>query len=265
MFRRGRSRRKPNRLPLTTAQRFASLFTANDSWFDADNVAVDGSSRVTGWVDYMDPTHQLAQANTGLMSPTPTVDAALAGAKSTSFAGGKWYESNRAASAWKHLHDGTGSEWMMVYVPSASNNTFLATCNAAGATVGYYVSATTGSSSNLASSILNGSGSSTFVFGSCPVVNGTGTYLGVSVRTAQHLVTHRGTAAGSNTPAALSSADPLSTLRVGAGTTGPGSAAGLNPADYRLHAVYVWKRVLTASERATVQSFVLSKTGIAAP
>lgn len=117
---RGSNSKAPSSGP-TPAQLFRALFTGNSSWFDADSYVDGGGGLCSGLVDHIDPTHLLANALGPSQCVLPTADALYAGKNSLRFTGAQYYVSNRPASAWRSLHDGTGSTHVFVWATTLNS------------------------------------------------------------------------------------------------------------------------------------------------
>lgn len=112
------------------------------AWFEARKTT-SASGKCTALVDLLDSTHLLSQGTSSAQCDEAADDDTLAGSKSLTFTGSQYYVSNRPASAWKHLHDGTGFDAVFVFVPTTLNTgtyTFISTCqqSAFATQVGYW-------------------------------------------------------------------------------------------------------------------------------
>lgn len=97
--------------------------------FTADFYVVDGvSGKVRSWVDQSDPTHVLDQSNTARQVALPASHADYGGQLCATFNDTGLYVSNRAVSAWKFGHDGTGVSSYVTCTPTeapATANRFI--------------------------------------------------------------------------------------------------------------------------------------------
>jgi hypothetical protein len=94
------------------------------SLFDATSYTVDGvSGKVASMVDRMDGSHSLVQATSGKQVVVPVADSVLSNRATFAFAGAQAYVSNRAASAWNYLHDGTGHWTAVVWALTSTAST----------------------------------------------------------------------------------------------------------------------------------------------
>lgn len=242
----------------TLRQQFAALFRANDSWFDADLVAVDGSTgKLQSWIDYNDNTHLLTQGAVGNQCVLPSADASLGGAKSAAFvqASANYYDGNRAISAYDYLSDGSGATTYLVLVPGA----FVAAD---------YTMATTGnttqgfdcyrSGSGIYQSRLQG-GTNSQAVSITGVVASTATYLELVMKTGSAAGEMRGRLKNGtpSTHAMTSATGAQVVLRVGARPVTAALACNM-----RMRALYSFHRELSATEIALVQAFIQADTGI---
>jgi hypothetical protein len=102
-------------------QAFRSLFHytsagVSDFWFDCDRVVI-GSGNVTDFQDYIDPTHYASQATSGNQCSAPSALSTLKNNLVVTSTGTKFYQSNRASSAFTWMHNGTGCTLMSVFDP----------------------------------------------------------------------------------------------------------------------------------------------------
>lgn len=87
--------------------------------FTAGLYAPDGvTGKTGGFIDWNDATHQLVQATSANQCAFPAGEAAFGGVPTAAFLGSQRYTSNRAASAWRYLHDGTGCTVYNVLFPT---------------------------------------------------------------------------------------------------------------------------------------------------
>jgi hypothetical protein len=256
---------------------FASVRTIFDvtsggqrgSVFTSDYYALDGGTgKVSDFVDYIDNTHTLHQGTSAQQAAVPATDANLRGAKSTTFAN-QWYDSTRAASLWKYLHDGTGMTIINVFVPNTASNGFYSVCgtvsglnidtgvglyhrwlHGATRTVYLYVSrasATRTVSAQVASLATLGQNVGSVT--DCSYQEATSPEYNVRIANVSVV--------SGSSAAAPSAANPDATLRLGA------DVLGGQPAAMRWRATLLAPKTLSAAERAAVYAWILADTGIA--
>lgn len=93
------------------AQVQAIYAIGSGSVFEADYYSADGGTgKVASFIDRNDAAHALAQAAGSEQVAIPTTEALVNGALVGSFLGGQSYVSNRAASTFAYLHDGSGAD-----------------------------------------------------------------------------------------------------------------------------------------------------------
>lgn len=227
-----------------------------DSWFDASNTLLSGG-RVTSFVDVVDPTHELAQASSGNQVFTPTADASMAGALSATFvaANSNFYASNRAASAWRYLHNGTGQTTILVLVPSNLTGVqyFAGTNNDATNSAGFDIIRNT--NQYLSRAFRAAGGNVYSVTTGLVFTANVATFVGASLTSANYAVRVKSTTPSSGAPSTVDNTDGLP-MHLGARR-----GAGLF-ADMRFRALYSWRRVLTAPELAIVYAHIQADTGI---
>lgn len=91
-----------------------------------------------GAVDDLDPTHLVRQTDPTRQPAIPDAEALVLGRPVLRLRGQGWLDSTRAASAWKHLHDGSGGAWRHYFIPRGATlnggiNCLHATINYLGA------------------------------------------------------------------------------------------------------------------------------------
>lgn len=94
------------------------------SIFSADRYTLDGvSGKVSGLVDWLDGTHVAVQATAANQAAAPAANSALNRRLALTLDGNQRYDSNRAASTWNYLHDGTGCTFgsVCVALPDGTN------------------------------------------------------------------------------------------------------------------------------------------------
>jgi hypothetical protein len=197
------------------------------SLFTGDLYTPDGvTSKVGSIVDHYDPTHALVQAVPAAQVAVPAADAALNGAMTLSFLGVQHYGSNRAASAWRHMHSGA-CFWAAVWVTGASTRVLWATANIAALANGSFLSisaiANTYRAYNATALTLN--------FSSVAVTNpqgvaasGAGSLLDNG--TPEAYLRNNGTQISSTSTATFGIADPAAPVRVGSHLDGTLPFAG---------------------------------------
>ena len=109
---------------------FAGLLqlAAGKPVFTADYYIIDPTSgKVLAFVDWNDPTHLLIQTTTALQVRPPAPSDRFNGRLAiTNSLAAVQYTSNRAASAFRYLHDGTGCTVLHVFARSGSTSGFQA-------------------------------------------------------------------------------------------------------------------------------------------
>lgn len=245
---------------------------AGGAFFTAENYTVDGvSGKVASFVDWLDPTHTLAQSTSGDQVVVPTANSVLGNQLTAAFTGTQYYASSRAASAWKYLHDGTGFDMIAVFDP---RGTLLANTPYIVASTHTYSTNVNGNSllwrtanptPGIGMRCKNGTGAVIDAQSNTLAVSFTaiGTYLEWSyleggspeytLREKSNLET------SGNSAAAPDSGNPQGTLTLASDSSAEGSNAIMNWA-----ALLVAPRVFTATERSVIQSWILQRYGVAA-
>jgi hypothetical protein len=231
-----------------------------DSRFNTRLYTASGGN-VVSWTDHADATHVITQPTAGLRVPIPTPDSALLGGGSSAFSA-HWYESNRAASAWKWLHDGSDCEVYVVFVPTtvaAGQRQICGTCrgDTLAGDIGFEFqnNAATALCANIneAATPLILAVAAVAVAGT-PFVYG---FRGGTAQTPDGTFTNRSaTVTSANYGSAVSAANPTGTLRLGAAVDGSKLGA------MRWAELLIFKRVLQSSERSTVMSYFQFEYGI---
>jgi hypothetical protein len=103
--------------------------------FTADYYILDPvSGKVLAFVDWNDPTHLLIQTNSAFQVRPPQPHADFKGRLAVTFNAAEYYVSNRAASAWYYLHD--GSDVHFTILGSPTNSTGSTWCGTRSAVLG---------------------------------------------------------------------------------------------------------------------------------
>lgn len=240
-----RGARDQAKKPVPLDQRFAALFQAGDSWFDADSVATSGG-KVVSFVDRRDATHLLTQANPTYQVSTPAASAAFNN-KSTAAFSNAFYLSNRPTSSWVFLH-GLSEVYTVTKYNYAGLGVFLETWNAGN---GYQLyTANPGDAAFTIYRPTTGEGLTvTGLSGASPavthtVIEATQASIKITGKTEQSRAV-TGTAAAAGKPLAL-------------GARGAGSVPWVG----ELRSMYIFQRVLTAAERATVEAYIVADCGV---
>lgn len=247
----------------------AQLSTVLYSWIRADTRTESGG-KVTQFNDRVAPgtgiraitaAHALTQAVVGQQAVTPTATATLGNQLAANLvrASAVYYDSNSPASSWRCMHDGTGMEFWLVNQPTSDTGVqvTLATRNAgtginlirnAGGVVGQ-------------TSLYNLNGGSFVIqvdVGAAGWANGAGTYRSARYATADtpdYTVTSRAvTIASGNELSAPAAGDPAIALRLG--------SDGANHADMMFADLLIYKGAPSATVRALVARYILSRYGI---
>lgn len=234
----------------------------SDSWFDAGLTTVDGGSgKINALVDYVDTSHALTQGGSTQQCALPAADASMGGALTLTFAGGQYYDSNRAPSWWTFLHDGTGSTIRLVFTPTNVSATTIALATILGTNSGMQF--VLGNTGTVQVAIYNASAAiAAPVTAASALSNGTATYTSISYSESASpeydlRMKSTSSATGSTTDAPLSTA-PAFTFCLG--TRGNRAV----PLQARVRALYIHRRVLSSVEHLIEQQFTTSTTGIPA-
>lgn len=221
------------------------------SLFTSDNVVL-AASKIDAFRDLQDATHLLQQTTDANRVAAPAAHADFGGKLCATFvaATSNFYTSNRAASAWRYLHDFTGMHLVLVGTSTADAATYW--LSTAGANSGVWVLG--GGTGNTGARVTtkNDAGANNVNLtaeGATPA--NTSTYFQWSQSQAdspQVKLWNRDVLA--QTAAIASSiftGDPSSPLVLG------GRADGLGYKSFRFRALFVVPRVLTTGERYVVQ------------
>lgn len=241
----GRSRR------LTVAPRvsFSTILAlaSGKFAFTADRYT-PAASNAGDFVDWLDGSHKIVQATGGSQVAAPTTHSDFAGNLCATFTGAQYYVSNRAASAFKFMHDGTGCEVLLVYTLTNGATTARMVSTQTTTTVGMRLHT---SGANGRAYVHNGTIG--IIDQTAAIAAGTPTYLMHSYSESQSpksvLRLKSSTAASGAPSGAPSVSDPTSTLALG------GSAAGIELAQMRWAALIAFSP-LDASSRNIVQRWV---------
>jgi hypothetical protein len=234
---------------------------AGGSIFTTDYYALDGvTGKVAAFIDFLDPTHTVAQGTSANQVPAPLADAGLNGQRSATWSATQFYTSTRAASSWRYTHDGTGCTVFSVFVPTSLASTSALVSTKSGAATGFVFYVSTSPSYSL--NVFNTTNTVISPAGGTPVV-GTPAILSFTYSetdSPSKYFLRRGNTqlAAGNSSFTPASGDPTSTLILGA-TPGGGS-----PGRYRWACTFMVPRVITAAERATVHTYIQNKYGVAA-
>lgn len=106
----------------TSTRLFMQIQDAFPSYhlFTAEHMNTSGFTKVGGFVDWNNTGRTLSQGTAASQVDVPVTSSAFGNQHVATFAGSQSYQSNQAASTWKFLHDGTGSE---VFIVGAFNST----------------------------------------------------------------------------------------------------------------------------------------------
>lgn len=235
-------------------EQFRSLFTSGSVWLDADSVTTSGANLSTV-VDRMDAAHSLSVGAGTLAAPAAHAD--YGGKACLSFTGTQHIVSNRAASAWNFLHNGTGVTLIHVLTPTSAG-TCLISATRTNTAVGhhaYWSSARTFWSITDAATtqIVNLNVDAQFVSGTPTVYCGTwqdGVSPEATLRT-KSVTVQTGSSSGPPTP---NNAD--GTLTIGA------QVSGITKASMRWRATYILPYVVTAAQYTWMLNYIKADTGI---
>jgi len=256
---RPRTRRVLHTAPPSDQRRVDALISGLSpfAWFRADTFTFSGSNVAT----LPDRCGTGALLSTGAAIGACVLETTLASRAALAFTGTQYFDSNRAASVWRFLHDGSGYDVFHVFTPKSLANLgpLMATRVAAGFGVGYtHYYQTNG---NQAMVVGNGTAN---LFPPITAAGGAtvdqGTYWEAdysSSQTPQAALFNKAvsvtTAAAVGSPAA---GDSAGTLRLGAFVTG-GFFLVARWADS-----IIFNRVLTPAQRTQVRTYIARRYGL---
>lgn len=227
--------------------------------FTADYYAIDGvSGKVASFIDWNDPTHTLAQATSANQVALPAPSASFNGRYVVTFATTMFYTSNRAASTWTFLHDGTGMDEFAVFRATAMSPgaSMIAGTQTGSTNYQSLYLTTTGATASM--NINNAAGSAIGVGDQAIPALGTSTWLRATVLAGagNTKLYDKGTQRFSGTVSSPSGGAPPTSLVLG---KLPGGAAAYL-GDLRS---LLFAPALSASAAAVVASWIQQDTGIA--
>lgn len=249
----------------TVVADFAELFVSGDYRFEASGYTLSGSN-ASNFYNKLDATKTLAQATGANQAAAPVASERFNGKLVATFTGSTRYDSNEAASAWRSLHDGTGSTTVHVFRPTSAialavlSSTFRSQDFATntGSIVGYRTSGTPGTFYRVAKSVAGGVVDSDVA---ASIAANSATYIitsyqeSVSPEYAVWLKSRLVTSGSSL--AAPAAGDPTATFKLGAnGVTNDLGFVG------EWAATYIFKRNLSALDLSTVRKFIAYEFGI---
>lgn len=215
---------------------------------------------VLRFVDWNDPTHWLVQTDTAKQVPLPATHADFANKKCAVHTGVEWYDSNRAASAWKFLHDGTG-EWLTsVLTPTASTpaGSYFSTTLDAASTGFQCVHTTTPA---IFAQALNGAAFPVSASRTPPSFVNVPRLIDFNYKegsSPEYRLNTTGVAAVTgNSASAPDTGNPTATFRLGARPN------GLVPAKFRWAFLMTAPKEPSAGDRTAMLAFLLSRYGVA--
>lgn len=116
----GRRFRRPRESAGKTLFDRVLALTAGRPLFTADYYAIDGvSGKVSGFIDWNDASHVLAQSTSANQVALPAAHADFSGKLCATFSA-HGYQSNRAASTWVFANDGISCERVEVLTPTSA-------------------------------------------------------------------------------------------------------------------------------------------------
>lgn len=249
---------------LSAVERFARVFAGSGaSMFTGHRYAInEPSGTVAGMIDWLDPTHVLAQpGSASLQVAAPASDSLFGGNPYFSFSGAQYYDSSRPASAWKYLNfPGTaGCFALTIYVPrlTAGQRAIWGTYRAPDHATSVGASLFTNTAgNNFGYNVARNNATRTIAVNS--TLAGTAVVRGVSVEYAETGVSpeyrtkNNGTdiATGMSSAAPLG-ADPSATMRLGAMAV---VTEAFTVADVAL--LFFLPRLPTTDERAVIQDLL---------
>ncbi|HEY6881621.1 MAG TPA: hypothetical protein VI299_26525 [Polyangiales bacterium] len=194
----------------------------------------------------------------------PAADSLLGGAPALVFNGTQWLDSNLPPTAWRFLHDGTGSEVFLISVAtSAATQCLWSThqdtlgASSSGARI------TRNATTTLGSRISNGTTLvSNQLFGAAPT--GAAYYVDTAYGSAEPVdvlgFLNAALGASGTQSASPSSGNPEATLRLGACAVDDSL-----PAQMKFAELLIFPRVLHEYERQLVREYIQARYGITAP
>ena len=230
--------------------------------FVADYYVVDGvSGKVRSWIDQNDPTHVLDQSNTARQVALPAAHADFANQLCATFNDTGLYISNRAASAFLYCQDGSGVSGYVSCTPTeapATANRFIFGTHGVPAGPFVLLLAVNGASTY---QLEINDGTTGIYAQTAAISSGTPTYFSYHFATSRNpdlLFKQRGaTANESDLTGPPSGSAPKGPLLLGANS----SFGNLGRFRWR-HLMFF--PLLDASGQATVESYLLSDSGLAA-
>lgn len=234
------------------------------SFVETDYYSIDGvSGKVSAFLDKVKPgtgikaitaAHAMAQATSAQQVSIPATYAGLNGRLVATFGGSQYYQSNSPASSWTFMHDGSGAEAFIVFEKTGGATYYLLATNNALAGFNWQTS------TSLPGTVLDAAGGFVIFANSGAATWANEKYASMSYSTAStpdYSQFLRTAAAGTDnnrlTPAATA---PQGSLMLGASTAASAPFVGV------IASVMIWNRVLTATERAIVRSYISKKYGV---
>lgn len=244
------------RIP-SVLQQFRALFRPGDCWLDADRVLIDGvSGKVSAVVDQIDPTHAVAQTTSSRQAPSPVAQGALNGARGLVPSPAAVYFSNRPASAWSWLHDGSPMTAVSVAQALDTDASRVLLCTSGSATTnrGLYFGVSTATQL-----VRVGNGSADALNASTPCPEGVTRVFWHRHNASQYAIGGTNLIPVSGAWSGAAAGDPSSTLALGARTvlTSGGWSGPIG-------AVYLFRRVLTDGELRVLGAYTRAKYGVTA-
>lgn len=241
----------------TLAQQFQALVASKGgSTFDASRYTPSGGN-IANFVCGVDATHTLTVTGT---IAAPTAEATLGNALAASFTAAQRATSNKPASFFKCLHDGTGGNLFVALTPTDTSNRCIVATRPIStlAENGFFLLHGYGSAQRLgigstAAAIVD------VTFGSAATAN-VGMLMSYSyAESSSPKVTARKSGSANNTSAPTGSpdaGDPVATLVLGA------TSAGSFLSNMRWAQLHFVPGVLSAPELALIHSYMQATTGV---
>lgn len=266
MTRRSRFNRRtqqPNRDPYASIVRALAPY----SFIEADTYRVDpATGKVAAFVDKVAPgtgiraitaNHEFAQATSARQVAVPVPDSLFANKYTATFAS-QWYDSNSAATNWKFIHAGPVEIFHVFSLTSlATIQSMLSTTDDTGSGLDFYVLG--GAGNNISARIYNATPTLIINVTTGALSTSTAYYADMTFDTsltpdAEMLLKTSSTSTG-NIAAAVSSGDPVGTLRLG------------NRRDAGAAATMKWVSTIifstvAAGNRTAVRDFFTKKYGV---